>query len=76
LQELLVMHPLPVRKGRPGKATLSAYITQVATRPPAFALFVGHPENVTANYLRLLENRLRENFEFPGTSLRILVRKK
>ena len=76
LQELLVLHPLPVRKGRPGKATLSAYITQVSSRPPAFALFVGHPENVTANYLKLLENRLRESFEFPGTPLRILVRKK
>jgi GTP-binding protein len=76
LQELLAAHPLPVRKGRPGKATLSAYITQVSTRPPAFALFVGHPENVTANYQKLLENRLRDSFEFPGTPLRILVRKK
>ncbi len=76
LQELLVIHPMPVRKGRPGKTTLSAYMTQVSTRPPAFALFVGHPENVTANYQRLLENRLRESFEFPGTPLRILIRKK
>jgi len=76
LQELLVIHPLPVRKGRPGKATLSAYITQVAARPPAFALFVGHPENVTTNYQKLLENRLRESFEFPGVPIRILVRKK
>jgi GTP-binding protein len=76
LQELLAAHPLPVRKGRPGKATLSAYITQVSTRPPAFALFVGHPENVTANYLKLLENRLRDHFEFPGVPLHIMVRKK
>jgi GTP-binding protein len=76
LQDLLTVHPLPVRKGRPSTTTLSAYITQVATKPPAFALFVGHPENVTANYLKLLENRLRDSFEFPGTPLRILVRKK
>ena len=76
LQELLAAHPLPVRKGRPGKATLSAYITQVSTRPPAFALFVGHPENVTANYLKLLENRLRDRFEFPGVPLHLMVRKK
>jgi GTP-binding protein len=48
----------------------------VASRPPAFALFVGHPENVTTNYQKLLENRLRESFEFPGTPLRILVRRK
>jgi GTP-binding protein len=76
LQELLAIHPLPVHKGRPGKATLSAYITQVSTRPPAFALFVGHPENVTANYLKLLENRLRDRFEFPGVPLHLMVRKK
>ncbi|MGH7261634.1 MAG: ribosome biogenesis GTPase Der, partial [Nitrospiraceae bacterium] len=76
LQELLAAHPLPVRKGRPGKATLSAYITQVSTRPPAFALFVGHPENVTTNYQKLLENRLRDHFEFPGVPLHIMVRKK
>jgi len=76
LQDLLTVHPLPVRKGRPSTTTLSSYITQVATKPPAFALFVGHPENVTANYLKLLENRLRDSFEFPGTPLRILVRKK
>jgi GTP-binding protein len=76
LQELLAAHPLPVRKGRPGKATLSAYITQVSTRPPAFALFVGHPENVTANYLKLLENRLRDRFEFLGVPLHLMVRKK
>ncbi len=76
LQEVLAENPLPVRKGKPSKAVKSAYITQVATKPPAFALFVGHPENITANYLKLLENRLRESFEFAGTSLRILVRKK
>jgi GTP-binding protein len=76
LQELLAAHPLPVRKGRPGKATLSAYITQVSTGPPAFALFVGHPENVTANYLKLLENRLRDRFEFLGVPLHLMVRKK
>jgi GTP-binding protein len=76
LQELLVIHPMPVRKGKPGKTTLSAYMTQVSTRPPAFALFVGHPENITTNYQKLLENRLRESFEFPGVPIRILVRKK
>jgi GTP-binding protein len=76
LQEVLSQHPLPVKKGRPGKATLSAYITQVAAKPPAFALFVGHPENVTTNYLKLLENRLREQFGLPGTPIHLLVRKK
>jgi GTP-binding protein len=76
LQEIITEHPLPVRKGKPSKATKSVFITQVATKPPAFALFVGHPEDVGPTYLRFLENRLREQYDFLGAPLRILVRKK
>jgi GTP-binding protein len=76
LQEVIAEHPLPVRKGKPGKAVKSVYVTQVATQPPVFALFVGHPEDVGPTYLRFLEHRLRERFEFLGTSIRILVRRK
>ena len=76
LQEVIAENPLPVRKGKPGKAVKSVYVTQVATQPPVFALFVGHPEDVGPTYLRFLEHRLRERFEFLGTSIRILVRRK
>ncbi|MGQ0810944.1 MAG: ribosome biogenesis GTPase Der [Nitrospiraceae bacterium] len=76
LQDLLASHPLPVRKGKPTKSVKSVFMTQVATRPPAFALFVGHPENVTAHYLRFLENQLRGQYDFTGSPIRILVRQK
>ncbi|MCA1957041.1 MAG: ribosome biogenesis GTPase Der [Nitrospira sp.] len=76
LQTLLSAHPLPVRTGKPTKITKSAFITQVATKPPAFALFVGHPEDMSAAYLRFLENQLRDTYDFTGTPLRFLVRKK
>lgn len=76
LQTILATHPLPVRKGKPTKITKSAFITQVATRPPVFALFVGHPENITPAYQRYLEHRLREEYGFAGTPIRLLVRKK
>jgi GTP-binding protein len=76
LQKILVTHPLPVRKGKPTKVTKSAFITQVATKPPVFALFVGHPQDVGPAYLRYLEHRLREEYGFTGTPLRLLVRKK
>ena len=69
-------HPLPVRKGKPTKITKSAFMTQVATQPPVFALFVGHPDNITSAYLRFLENQLREEYGFEGTPIRMLVRKK
>jgi GTP-binding protein len=76
LQSILATHPLPVRKGKPTKITKSAFITQVATRPPVFALFVGHPDNMTPAYLRYLENQLRDAYGFAGTPIRLLVRKK
>jgi GTP-binding protein len=75
-QALLAEHPLPVRKGKPTKASKSAFVTQVATKPPAFALFVGHPEDMTPVYLRYLENQLRKEYRFSGTPLRLMVRKK
>ena len=76
LQTILALHPLPVRKGKPSKVTKSVFLTQVATNPPAFALFVGHPQNITPTYLRYLENQLRDAYGFAGTPLRLLVRKK
>jgi len=76
LQKILVTHPLPVRKGKPSKVTKSAFMTQVATKPPVFALFVGHPQDVVTEYLRYLENKLRETYGFAGTPIRLLVRKK
>ena len=76
LQTLLAEHPLPIRKGKPTKVVKSVYATQVTTRPPVFALFVGRPEDVGRTYIRFLENRLREQYDFLGTSIRILLRAK
>ena len=76
LQKISVSHPLPARKHKPSAVTKSAFITQVATKPPVFALFVGHPEDLTSSYLRYLENQLRETYQFTGTPLRLMVRKK
>jgi GTP-binding protein len=76
LQEILATHPLPVRKGKPTKITKSAFMTQVATKPPVFALFVGHPQNMTPAYLRYLEHQIRERYGFSGAPIRILTRKK
>ena len=73
LQQALDRNPLPWRKSRPVK---SVFITQVATKPPTFALFVKYPEEVSSTYLRYLENALRETYGFVGTALRILAREK
>ena len=75
-QTILAEHPLPVKKGKPAKVAKSAFITQVATKPPVFVLFIGHPEDMTASYLRYLENRLRKEYRFSGTPIRLLARRK
>ncbi len=76
LQEIMVVHPLPVRRGKPNKAVKSVFMTQVATKPPTFALFVGHPDDITKIYIRFLEKQIREKYGFPGAPVRILVRQK
>ena len=73
LQKILVEHPMPVKKGHPVK---SVFMTQVAIKPPTFALFVGKSVTLTSSYLRYMENQLRKTFGFEGTPLRIVVRKK
>jgi GTP-binding protein len=75
-QGLLRTNPLPVRKGRPSKAVKSVFITQAATKPPVFALFVGRPQDVGRSYTRFLENQLRAAYGFAGTPIRIIVRSK
>ena len=61
LQRTLENNPLPLRAGNPVK---SVYITQVATKPPTFALFVRHSGDVNSTYQRYLENALRDAFGF------------
>jgi GTPase len=58
-------------KGRPLKIY---YATQVASRPPTFALFVNDPELMHFSYERYLMNRIREAFPLAGTPIRIVKR--
>ena len=73
LQQALLANPLSSRRGNSSR---SVFMTQVATKPPTFALFVGKSVEVKQAYLRYLENQLRLTFGFEGTPLRILVRTK
>jgi len=73
LQQALIANPLATRRGNSSR---SVFMTQVATKPPTIALFVGKSVEVKPAYLRYLENQLRLAFGFEGTPLRVLVRKK
>jgi len=59
-----------------GKFLKIKYITQLAQRPPLFALYCNHPHLFTINYKRYFENQLRKTFGFQGSPIRISFRKK
>ncbi|MFN7145452.1 MAG: ribosome biogenesis GTPase Der, partial [Myxococcota bacterium] len=52
------------------------YMTQVRVRPPTFTVFCNTPEGMVESYDRYLQNRLREQFGFFGSPLRIQYRRK
>lgn len=52
------------------------YVSQVGVQPPSFAIFVNNPDFVHFSYLRYLENQLRKNFDFYGTPIKLLLRKR
>ncbi|MQA00105.1 MAG: ribosome biogenesis GTPase Der [Dehalococcoidia bacterium] len=52
------------------------YATQAEIEPPTFILFVNDPNIVHFSYERFLENRIREAFDFEGTAIRIVFRRR
>jgi GTP-binding protein len=53
------------------------YITQTGVRPPTFIVFTaGGKAGLHFSFLRHLDNRLREEFDFFGTPIRIIERHK
>lgn len=65
-------HP-PAKDGREIRLL---YATQHAVNPPAFTIFSNLPQSIPDPYKRYMENKLRENFGFEGTPLRIVWRKR
>lgn len=70
VRSLQEAHPPPVRKGR---RTKILYAVQAETEPPTFVLFVRGGE-LGPDYIRFIENRLREQYDFTGTPIRIRTR--
>lgn len=59
-----------------GKYVKVKFINQLPTHAPTFAFYCNLPQYVTESYIRFLENRLRENFDFSGVPIQIFMRKK
>ena len=61
----------PVVKGRRPKVF---YGTQAAVAPPTFVFFANDAALIHFSYRRYIENRLREEFGFDGTPIRLIFR--
>jgi len=69
LTALVQATPHPVRGGR---APRVLFATQAGTNPPKFVLFTTGP--LDPGYVRFVERKLREEFEFTGTPIHITVK--
>jgi GTP-binding protein len=71
LQDAQDQHPAPSHAGRQLKIY---YGTQVRNDPPTFILYVNDPKLAHFSYYRFLENRIRAEYEFLGTPIRLVMR--
>ncbi|WP_103751588.1 ribosome biogenesis GTPase Der [Lactobacillus panisapium] len=73
LLEASKLVPTPMVRG---KSLRVYYMTQVSTNPPTFVVFVNDPELMHFSYERFLINQLRDNFDFTGTPIKVIARKR
>ena len=73
LLPIIEQTPPPQTKGKYVKIK---YITQLKTPFPSFAFFCNFPQYLKEPYMRFLENKLRENFDFAGVPIQLYFRKK
>lgn len=66
LKEVVAAHPHPLRGGKQPRIL---FATQAGSRPPTFVLFTTGV--LEAGYRRFLERRLREEFGFIGSPIRV-----
>ncbi|MDR9394781.1 MAG: ribosome biogenesis GTPase Der [Roseovarius sp.] len=71
LGEMVAAHPPPAPGGRRIRLR---YMTQAKTRPPGFVVMCSHPEKLPESYARYLVNGLRDDFDMPGTPIRLTMR--
>ena len=65
------------RQPPPGRGTQHLriyYATQTRVDPPTFLLYVNNPNLMHFSYLRYLENRIREQYPYLGTPIRLVLK--
>jgi len=72
VEELVLTNPPAARKVR----AKIFYATQTKDIPPTFVFFTNYPEEIHFSYIRFLEKRIREEFDFSGVPIKVIMRKK
>ena len=71
--DVIARYTPPMMKGKTVKIK---YVSQLPTPYPAFVFFASNSKYVRDPYKRYLENQLRKNFNFCGSTVRVYVRDK
>lgn len=71
--EAVMMNQPPSDKGKRLKIY---YATQTGVKPPKFTLFINDYKLCHFSYIRYLENKIRENFGFEGTPIKMELKEK
>ncbi len=71
LKKMVESYPPPMVKNKRLKLR---YGTQIKSRPPTFVLFCNGVYDMPDSYIRYLTNKMREEFDMPGTPIRIYLR--
>ncbi|MBP3897237.1 MAG: ribosome biogenesis GTPase Der [Mogibacterium sp.] len=69
IEDAVMMRQPPSDKGRRLKIY---YGTQIGTYPPLFSFSINDRELMHFSYSRYLENKIREHFDFEGTSIKFV----
>ena len=73
LQDASASHPPSLHRGRRIKLL---YTTQIATRPPTFAIVTNYPKAIHFSYHRYLVNTFRKELNIDKTPIRIVFRER
>ncbi|HEX5659029.1 MAG TPA: ribosome biogenesis GTPase Der [Polyangiales bacterium] len=72
-EAVLLHHPPPPQGGR---SVRLYYVSQAMVEPPTFVAMTNHPDDIHFSYKRYVANQIRKRFDFYGTPVRVLYRKK
>jgi GTPase len=73
MQEEIAKYPPPAHRGKHIKIK---YMIQLPTPSPTFVFFCNYPKHIKEPYMRYLENRMREHFDFSGAPITLFFREK